>query len=137
MVLARQQVVEQFERFGFGALRQFIRPPGLANQASGAVTITFGEQYPREREAALGGCLVIADEATNGGGVAAVLPQARLSPLAHRSHARPVRIIGDERRVPAEIRVSVRMAQDEPFNELPCRRVSNGLLYSGRLGGLC
>ena len=46
MVLAREQVAEQLERVGFGALRQFIRPPGLANQASGTVTIAFGEQRP-------------------------------------------------------------------------------------------
>ena len=128
MVFAREQVVEQLERVGFGALRQFIRPPGLANQACGAVTVAFGEQHPREREAALGACRLIADEAANGGGVAALLPQARLGPLAHEPHARPARIIGDERRVSAEVRVGLRMTQDEPFNELPRRRVADRFL---------
>src|SRR3984957_6971917 len=136
MVRAREQVTEQLESFGFGAFRQFVRPPGLANQASGTVAVAFGEQDPREREAALGACRLIAYEATNGGGVAAFLPQTRLRPLAHESHARPARIIGDERRVSAEVRVSVRMAQDEPFNELPRRRVSDGFLYGGRIARL-
>src|ERR1700722_16429014 len=131
MVLAREQVTEQLERFGFGTLRQFIRPPSLANQAFGTVTVAFGEQDPREREAALGAFWLIAYEATNGGGVAAVLPQTRLCPPAHESHTRPARIIGDERRVSAEARVSVRMTQDKPFNELPRRGVSDGFLYGG------
>jgi hypothetical protein len=74
MVLAREQLSEQLERVGFGALRQFIRPPGLANQASGTVTVAFGEQHPREREPALGACRLIAYEVANGGGVAALLP---------------------------------------------------------------
>src|ERR1700688_64722 len=133
MVLAREQVTEQLERFGFGTLRQFIRPPGLANQASGTGAVAFGEQDPREREAALGACRLIAYEATNGGGVAAFLPQMRLRPLAHESHARPARAIGDERRVSAEVRLSVRMAQDEPFNKFPRRRVADRFLYPRRL----
>src|SRR5580704_3710256 len=136
MVLAGEQVTEHLERFGFGTLRQFIRPPGLANQASGTVTVAFGEQDSREREAAFGAFRLITYEATNGRGVVALLPQMRLRSLAHESHARPARTIGDERRVSAEVRVSVRMAQNEPFNELPRRRVSDGLLYGGRLARL-
>src|ERR1700729_2148258 len=110
MVLAREQVTEQLERFGFGTLRQFIRPPTLANQASGAVTVAFGEQDPREREAALGAGRLIADEVANSGGAGAPLPQARLRPLSHETDARPVRAISDECRVPAKARVSLRMA---------------------------
>src|ERR1700733_3684637 len=136
MVLAREQVTEQLERFGFGTLRQFIRPPSLANQASGTVTVAFGEQDPREREAALGAFWLIAYEATNGGGVAAVLPQTHLCPPAHESHTRPARIIGDERRVSAEGRVSLRMTQDEPFNEFPRSRVADRFLDGGRLARL-
>src|ERR1700722_8147222 len=102
MVLACEQVAEQLERFGFGTLRQFIRPPGLANQASGTVAVVFGEQDPREREAAFGAFRLIAYEATNGGGVVALLPQTRLRSLAHESDARPARTIGDKRRVSAE-----------------------------------
>ena len=139
MVLARQQVAEQLERVGLGALRQFIRPPGLANQARGTVTIAFGEQHPREREAAVGAHRPIADETANGGGVAALLPQARLGPLPHQPHARPARVIGDERRVSAEVRVGLRMAQDEPFDEFPRRRVADCLLLwrSPRLSWPC
>src|SRR3984957_1604963 len=133
MVLAREQVTEQLERFGFGTLRQFIRPPGLANQASGTVTVAFGEHDSCKREAALGASWLIAYEAANGGGVAAIPPQTRLCPPAHESHARPARIIGNERRVSAEARVSVRMTQDKPFNEFPRSRVANGFLYGGGL----
>jgi hypothetical protein len=97
----------------------------MANHASGIVTVAFGEQDPRKREAALGACRVITYEAANGGGVAVFLPQARLRPLAHESHTRPTRTIGNERCVSAEVRVSVRMAQDEPFNEFPSRRIGD------------
>ncbi len=37
---------------GFGALRQFVRPPRLARPALGAVAVAFGGQGPRQREAA-------------------------------------------------------------------------------------
>ena len=50
MVLAGKKVAECLERLGLGAVRQFLRPPGLANQARGAVAIAFGKQDARERE---------------------------------------------------------------------------------------
>src|SRR5271155_754690 len=137
MVLAREQVVEQLERLGFGALQQLIRPPGIANHASGIVTVAFGEQDPRKREAALGARRPITYEAANGGGVAVFLPQPRLRPLAHESHTRPARTTSNEGCVSAEVCVRVRMAQDEPFNEFPGRRVGDRPLYGGSLGCLC
>src|ERR1700733_10134512 len=137
MVLAREQIVEQHVRFGFRALQQLIRSPGAANHTSGIVTVPFRKQRPRKREAALGAGRVIACEAANGGGVAAFLPQPRLRPLAHESHTRPTRTISNERCVSAEVRVSVRMAQDEPFNEFPSRRIGDRPLYGGSLGCLC
>src|SRR3984957_17099292 len=133
MVLAREQVVEQLKCFRFGSLRQFIRPPGLANQACCTVAVALGEQDPRERKAALGARRMITCEIANGGGVTALLPQQRFCPLAQKSRARPIRTIGDERRVSAKDSIGLRVAQDEPFNELPRRRVADRSLYRGRL----
>jgi hypothetical protein len=79
---------------------------------------------------------MISHEVANGRGVAALLPQAGLRSLSHETYARPVRTVSDERRVPAEIRVSLRMTQDEPFNEPARRRVADRFLYGGRLACL-
>jgi hypothetical protein len=76
---------------------------------------------------------MITCEIANGGGVTALLPQQRFCPLAQKSRARPIRTIGDERRVSAEDSISLRVAQDEPFNEFPRRRVADRFLYRGRL----
>jgi hypothetical protein len=55
----------------------------MANQASRAIAIAFGEQDPRKREAALSASGLVADEVANGSGVAALLPQERLRSLSH------------------------------------------------------
>ena len=128
MVFAREQVVEMFECVGFRTFRQFIRPPGMADQISGTVTVAFSKQHPRKREAALGASRLIAYEVAHGGSVAALLPQTRLGPLAHEPHARPARIISDECRESGEVRVGLRVAQDEPFDKLSSSRVTNRFL---------
>jgi len=76
---------------------------------------------------------MITCEIANGGGVTALLPQQRFCPLAQKSRARPIRTIGDERRVSAKDSIGLRVAQDEPFNEFPRRRVADRSLYRGRL----
>ena len=68
MVFAREQVVEQLVGVCLRALRQFIRPPGLSYQCGGFFAVALGEQDPREREAALGACRLVADETANGCG---------------------------------------------------------------------
>jgi len=98
MVLAGKKVAECLERLGLGAVRQFVRPPGLANQARGAVTIAFGQQAAREREPALGAGRLTSDEAANRRGVASLLPQPHFRPPAEQRRARPVRVIGNEGR---------------------------------------
>src|SRR5207302_4630594 len=129
MVLAGEQVAERLERLAFGALRQFFRAPGLANLAGRAVTIAFGKKGSREREATLGARRLIADKTANGGGVAPLLPQPRLRPPAHLAHDRPMRVVGNERRVAIDIRVSIRMAQQEPFDQLLRRGIAEGFFY--------
>jgi len=78
MIVAGEKVAECLERLGFSALRQFLRPPRLANQACGAVTVAFGKQDARERKPALGARRLTSREAANRRGVALLLPQARL-----------------------------------------------------------
>src|ERR1700738_1408076 len=98
MILAREQRAERVERFPLDVFSQFLRPPGLANQAFGRFSITFCEQRPRQRKAALGARRLIAVEAMTCCGVAAPLPQASFRPPAQLAHARPARIISDEMR---------------------------------------
>src|ERR1019366_7296728 len=109
MVLAGEQVVERVGYLGFGALRQFLRPPGLAHLACGAVMVAFGKNYPREREAAASTCRLIACKAMNLIGAPPPLPRPPPRPPAHQTHARPAWVIGNERRISAEIRVGVRV----------------------------
>src|SRR6266566_4326168 len=136
MVLAREKVAEYRQRVGFRALQQFIGAPNLANQVCSAVAVTFGKQDPRERELTQRAHRTIGREAVNRFGVAALLPQAALRAPAHERHARPAGIVGNERRISAEGRVSVRMTQDEPFHELASRRVADRFLDGDRLAYL-
>jgi hypothetical protein len=136
MVVAGEQVAERIEGFAFNPFGQFLRPPGLANQAHGAVTIAFPEQRPRQRKAALGARRPVAGEAVNRRGIAALLPQASLGAPAQLAHARPSRIIGDETRVAGEIRGPIRVFQNEPFDELLGGRIADRFHCGGRLASL-
>src|ERR1700738_5456501 len=104
MVVACEQIAEHTERVGFNAFRQLLRTPGLANLVLGAVTVALGKQDPRERKPTPAGRRLAAREAAHRRGIAALLPQSRLRPPAQRGHARPSRVVGDERRLTAEIR---------------------------------
>jgi hypothetical protein len=84
----------------------------------------------------LGARRLIADEAVNRRGVAPLLPQARFRAPAQLAHARPVRIVGNEGRVTAEIRGTVRVSQDEPFDEFLRGGLSDGFFDRGRVAGL-
>ena len=75
-------------------------------------------------------------KAVHRGRIAVLLPQPRLGAPAQQRRARPVRIGGDERRVAAEIRCRLRMAQDEPVDELLAGRVGNLVPGGGRVIGL-
>src|SRR5258708_40280616 len=116
MVLARQQRAERIERFPLDTFSQFLRPPGLANQAFGPFTITFCEQRPRQSKAALGARRLIADETMYRRGVAALLPKARFRPPAQLAHARPDRIIGVVGLLAAVIRCADRLMCEAPLD---------------------
>src|ERR1700681_2436742 len=136
MVVACEQIAEHIERVGFNALRQLLRTPGLANLVLGAVTVALGKQDPRERKPAPAGRRLASREAAHRRGIAALLPQSRLRPPAERARARPVRVDGDESGVAAKIRFSVRVAQDEPFDEFLGGRIANGFFDYRRFAGL-
>ena len=72
----------------------------------------------------------------NGGRVAAFLPEPCLGAAAQRAYARPARVVGDERRIAAEIRVALRVAQQVPFDQLLRHRISDGLFDGDRVGRL-
>src|SRR5437879_10665010 len=106
MVLARHYIAERLKRVGFNALRQLLRLPGFANLALGARAVALGKKDLREREPASGTRRLTAREAPHGRGVGPLLPQPRFRPPAQRPHARPARVVGNESRVPAEVRFS-------------------------------
>ena len=118
MVLASQKLAECGERLGFNVLGELFRPPGLANLASGTVAVALGQQHARERKPALGARRLAAREATHGRGVTPLLPQSSFRAPAQQAHARPVRVVGNKCRVPAETRFTARLAQDQPFDQL-------------------
>jgi hypothetical protein len=63
------------------------------------------------------------------------LPQARFRPPAQLAHARPAGIIGNETRVPAEARSTVRVSENEPFDEFLSRWIADRFFYDGRFAG--
>ena len=137
VVIAVEKVAERLERVGLQALRQFVRSPCVARQPGRAVPIAFSEQHARQRQLALGTCGPIANEAANRRRIAALLPQPRLCAPAQHRRARPLRISGDERRVAAESRGRLRVAQDVPLDELLRRRIRDPVPDVRRLLGLC
>ena len=137
VVIAIEKVAERLERVGLQALRQFVRSPCVARQPGRAVPIAFSEQHARQRQLALGTGGPIAGEAANRRRIAALLPQPRLCAPAQQRRARPLRISGDERRVAAESRGRLRVAQDVPLDELLRRRIRDPVPDVRRLLGLC
>ena len=134
--LARQQVAEHFVCVALDALGQFFRSPRLAHQLSRAFAVAGCQPHTREREFAPGAGRLVAGEATHGGCIAALLPQPRLGAPAQQRRTRPFRVGGDERGIAAEIRGRLGVAQDEPFDELLPRRISDPVSRGGRLVGL-
>ena len=137
MVIAIEKIAKRLECFALQALRQFVRSPTFARQPSRGVPIALREQHARQRQLALGTCGPIANEAANRRRIAALLPQPRFRAPAQQCGARPFRISGDERRVAAESRCRLRVAQDEPLDELLRRRIRDPVPYVRRLFGLC
>jgi hypothetical protein len=131
MVLASQDLAERVERLGFNVFRQLLRPPSLANLAFGAVAVALGKQDPRERKPALAARRLAAREATHRRGVAPLLPQSPFRAPAQQADARPVRVVGNECRVPAETRFTGRVAQDQPFDELLGHRIADRFFDAG------
>ena len=137
VVIAIEKVAERLEHVGLQALRQFVRSPCVARQPGRAVPIALGEQHARQRQLALGAGGPIAGEAANRRRIAALLPQPRLGAPAQQRRTRPFRISGDERRVAAESRCRLRVAQDVPLDELLRRRIRDPVPDVRRLLGLC
>src|SRR5260370_30343417 len=104
MVLARKDIAERVERVGFNAFRQLLRWPRLANLALCARAVALSKQGPRERKPAPCARRLAAGEASHRRGVGPLLAPSRLRPPEHRTHARPVRVVGNESRVAAEAR---------------------------------
>src|SRR5438046_8124398 len=117
MVVAGEQVAEHLERLSFGAFRQFLRSPSLANVACGAVTFAFPKQRPCKGETALGARGLTPCKTLNGSGVAPLFPKPRLRAPSHQAAAGPAWVIGNEARVTGETSLS-RVSQNEAFEEV-------------------
>src|SRR5437660_341145 len=98
--------------------------------ASGGFTITFAKQHPRQCQPALDAGGPLAGKAPDPGCIATLLPQQRLR-TSEQGLAAPVRIVGNERRIPAETRLGVWMTEDKPLDELLARRIADGLFDLG------
>ena len=137
MVLAGEQVAERFQA---PRLRSAPTIPPTARPREPGVRRRRGRLRPEgPARARSGPWRSSADRRVKLRTVAASLRSCHSRASARRRimrHARPVRVIGNERRVTAETRVGFRMAQDEPFDELPRRRVADRFLDVGRFAGL-
>src|SRR5215216_7844165 len=106
-------------------LGEILRTPSFANLAFGAATVAFGKQHSGKCKPAFCACRLAASETPNRRGIAALVPQSSLRALAEQANARPVRILGDECCVTAEINLRARVAQNVPFDHLLTRRIAD------------
>ena len=133
MVVAGEQVAEHLERLRFGAFRQFLGSPSLADVACGAITFAFAKQRPCKGETALGAGGLTACKTVNGSGVAPLFPKPRLRAPPHQAAAGPAWVIGNEARVTGETRFS-RVSQNKPFDEFLGSRIADPFFYRSSFG---
>src|SRR2546423_3463304 len=136
MVVAGEEVAEHLERLRFGAFRQFLRSPSLANVAYGVITFAFAEQRPCKGETSFGARGLTASKTENGSGVAPLFPKPRLRAPSHQAAAGPAWVISNETRVTAETGFS-RVSQNEPFDAFLGSRIADPFFYRASFGNLC
>ena len=136
VVVAGEEVAEQFVRLGLHALRQFVRSPGLAHEPARGLAIAGRKLHACQRQLAPRADRRIAREAANRGRIAALLPQPRLGAPSQLHNARPFRVGGEEGGIAGKIRRRLGVAQDVPFDELLPGRIGDPVPRRGRLVGL-